>query len=109
MNTRLTELIDQAGTILSLSADEVLYEGIEALLEHRLLQLNSQVIALTDKYGVKSVTEMDKRYQDGTLSEANSWEDFQTLDHLEYDRDRVVELLNLLRSTAHTHRTPVAA
>ena len=36
---------------------------------------------------------MEARYRDGTLEEADSWRDLQRLDHLEYTRDRLVQLL----------------
>ena len=109
MNTQTIDWIDRAATTLSLSTDEVIFESIESLLEHRLLQLNSQVLALADKYNVKSVTEMEARYQDGSLSEIGSWDDFQQLDHIEYDRDQVQELLAMLRATPRNHEEPALA
>lgn len=109
MNTQTTDLIDRTATALSLSPDAVIVESIESLLEQRLLQLNRQVMALADKYAVKSVTEMEARYQDGSLSEIGSWDDFQQLDHLEYDRDQVQDLLILLRAKANNHKGRVLA
>ncbi|MBP7960667.1 MAG: hypothetical protein KBG20_10490 [Caldilineaceae bacterium] len=109
MNTQTVDWIDRVANVLSLSSDDVIFESIESLLEYRLLQLNSQVIAFADKYEVASVTEMETRYQDGTLSELDSWDDFQQFDHLEYDRDRVQELLTTLRATARKHEVPVLA
>ena len=37
--------------------------------------------------------EAEARYRDGTLEEADSWRDLQRLDHLEYRRDRLLQLL----------------
>ena len=31
-------------------------------------------------------------YENGTLKEVNSWDDFQKLDHLEYQRDQLLHL-----------------
>ena len=109
MNTQTVDWIERVADTLSLSADDMVFESIETLLEHRLLQLNSQVMAFANKYKVNSVTEMDARYQDGTLSEADSWDDFQRFDHLEYDRDRVQELLASLRTTTRHHEARVLA
>jgi hypothetical protein len=39
---------------------------------------------------------MDTRYQEGTLEEANSWRDLQRLDHLEYKRDQLLQLLQVV-------------
>ena len=43
--------------------------------------------------GRRSVEEMEARYQDGSLEEADSWRDLQRLDRLEYRRDRLQHLL----------------
>ena len=43
-----------------------------------------------------SVEEMEARYRDGTLEEAGSWQDLQCLDHLEYKRDRLLQLIEAL-------------
>jgi hypothetical protein len=39
---------------------------------------------------------METRYQDGTLEEGESWRDFQELDHLEFERDRLRALFEAL-------------
>jgi hypothetical protein len=39
---------------------------------------------------------MESRYQEGTLEEAETWRDLQRLDHLEYKRDKLLELLEAL-------------
>ncbi len=109
MNTQAIDWIDRVADVLSLSADDVVFASTENLLEERLLQLNRQVTALADKYNVTSVVEMDERYRDGTLSESDSWDDFQRFDHLEYDRDRVQELLTTLRATVRKHEAAVLA
>jgi len=44
--------------------------------------------------GISSGEEMESRYRDGSLDEADSWRDFQLLDHLEYKRDRLLQLLD---------------
>jgi hypothetical protein len=36
---------------------------------------------------------MEGRYREGTLEEADSWRDLQRLDHLEYKRDCLLQLL----------------
>ncbi len=39
---------------------------------------------------------MESRYRNGTLEEAVSWGDFQRLDHLEYKRDRLLQVIEAL-------------
>jgi len=45
---------------------------------------------------------MEARYRDGTLEEADSWRDLQRLDHLEYTRDRLVQLLEAVVWVVHS-------
>ncbi|MFH1926576.1 MAG: hypothetical protein ABIK79_00175 [Chloroflexota bacterium] len=40
-----------------------------------------------------SVEGMEARYRQGTLEEADSWQDLQRLDHLDYKRDRLLQLI----------------
>jgi hypothetical protein len=44
-------------------------------------------------HSAASVEEMETKYREGTLGEADSWQDFQRLDHLGYKRDRLTRLL----------------
>lgn len=66
------------------------------MLERQLRQVKAQIFEITSRYGVSSVEEMEARYREGTLEEADSWRDLQQLDHLEFERDRLQELLGTL-------------
>jgi len=74
----------------------LLRQGLKAFLERRLRAVKAEIFELYGRYGVSSVEEMEARYRDGTLEEANSWRDLQRLDHLEYKRDRLQQLLETL-------------
>ncbi len=81
---------------MHLSEDALLKQGARALLERQLRQIKTQIFEITSRYGVSSVEEMEARYREGTLEEADSWRDAQRLDHLEYERDRLQQLLEAL-------------
>ena len=78
---------------LHLSEEEVLQQGLRRFLEHQLREVRAEIFAISGRHGVSSVEEMDARYRDGTLEEADSWRDLQRLDHLEYKRDSLLQLL----------------
>lgn len=86
-------VLEEVAEVLDVSEDEVLREGLRALLERRLLTIKAQILEISGRYSVSSVKEMEARYRDGTLEEAGSWRDMQRLDHLEYQRDRLQTLL----------------
>jgi len=68
---------------LHISEDALLQQGLRALLERQLREVKAHIFELTGRYGVTSVKEIEARYQEGTLEEADSWRDLQRLDHLE--------------------------
>ncbi|MBX3001363.1 MAG: hypothetical protein KF893_22770 [Caldilineaceae bacterium] len=109
MDIKVRQILTQATQILALDEEQLLIDGVAVLLEQRLLQVNAQILEITSRYNVSSVEEMDQRYQDGTLSEIGSWKDFQRLDHLEYDRDQLHQLLDRTRSLRQAETEVVAA
>ena len=86
---------------LHVSEDELLKQGVRSLLERQLRQIKAEIFEICGRYGVSSVEEMEARYRDGTLEEADTWGDFQRLDHLEYKRDRLLQLLKALTSPSN--------
>lgn len=89
-------ILGKAAEALQVSEEDVLRQGIRVLLERRLHDVEAQIFELTGRYGVSSVEEMEERYRQGTLDEADSWRDLQSLDHLEYKRDRLREIIEIL-------------
>jgi hypothetical protein len=98
MKDETDKIIKQATQLLNLPEGALFIEGMNALLERRISALNADILAITERYQVSSVEEMEARYEEGSLSEIGSWEDFQRLDHLEYDREQVRQLLKTVRS-----------
>ena len=82
---------------MRISEDDVVKQGVRALLERQLRQVKAQLFEIAGRYGVSSVEEMEARYREGTLEEADSWRDLQRLDHLEFERDRLLQLLESLK------------
>ena len=82
---------------LALPEEEVLQKSLISLLEQRLREVKAEIFAIAGRYQISSVEEMDGRYQAGTLEEAGTWQDFQRLDHLEYKRDHLTQLLESLQ------------
>ena len=75
---------------------ELLKQGTRSLLERQLREIKAEIFQISGRYGVSSVADMEARYRDGALEEADSWRDLQRLDHLEYKRDRLLKLLETL-------------
>jgi hypothetical protein len=88
-----TEMLSTVARTLHLSEEEVLKQGLRSFLERQLREVKAEISAISGRYGVSSVEDMEARYRDGTLEEADSWRDLQRLDHLEYKRESLLQLL----------------
>jgi hypothetical protein len=97
MSAKTDEIITALSKELQRPKEVILEEGLQALLERQLRELKAEILQIVGKYGISSTEEMEDRYREGTLDEAGTWQDFQRLDHLEYKRDRLNELLQELR------------
>ena len=65
-------------------------------LAHQMIEVKAEIFEISGRYNVSGVTEMESRYRDGTLEEADSRRDLQRLDHLEHRRDRLSQLLKVV-------------
>ena len=97
MAAKTDEIITALSKELQRPKEAILEESLQALLERQLRAIKAEILQIAGKHGISSTEEMEDRYRAGTLDEAGTWQDFQRLDHLEYKRDRLNELLQELR------------
>lgn len=96
MTLQADELLSTVAQELHISEEDLVRQGMRSILERQLREVKAEMFAISGRYSVSSVEEMEARYQDGTLEEADSWRDLQRLDHLEHRRDRLLQLLKAL-------------
>ncbi len=81
---------------LQLSPQELEQESLRLFLKHRLRLVESQLLSLVRRYGVQTVTELDEMVQRGQIHEEEAFEDYFEFDHLEAERDVLIESLKEL-------------
>ena len=96
MPLEAVQILSTVARELGISEDDLLKQGLRSFLERQLREVKAASFEISGRYGVSSVTEMEARYQNGTLEEADSWRDLQRLDHLEHKRDRLLQLLEVV-------------
>lgn len=96
MSVQTDQLFSDVARELGISEDDLLKKGLRSLLESQLREVKAEIFEITGRHNVSNVEELEARYRNGTLEEATSWQDFQRLDHLEYKRDRLEQLLKNL-------------
>ena len=78
---------------LQLSPQELQQASLRLFLDHRLRLIESQLLNLARKYGVQTVSELDRLVQTGQIHEAEAFEDYFEFDHLETQREIMLDLL----------------
>jgi hypothetical protein len=96
MPTQAVQILSTVARELGISEDDLLKQGLRSFLERQLREVKAEIFEISGRYGVSSVTEMEPRYRNGALEEADSWRDLQRLDHLEHKRDRLLQLLEVV-------------
>ena len=81
---------------LQLSPQELEQASLRLFLNHRLRLIESQLLGLARKYGVQTVAELDELIERGRVHEAEAFEDYFEFDHLEAERDLLIDSLKEL-------------
>jgi hypothetical protein len=92
-----TEYIDSVAETLNLSREEMIHESIKFYLEKKIRELKTDIYRIRTKYGVSSIEDFEEKYKKGEIEEKNSWQEFQTLDHLEFKKDELEKALETLK------------
>lgn len=87
---------DSIALKLQLTPQELERESLRLFLRHHLRLVESQLMSLARKYGVQTITELDTLVQAGQIHEADAFEDFFEFDHLEAERDTLLDSLKEL-------------
>jgi hypothetical protein len=89
-------MYDTIALRLKLSPQELERDSLRLFLNHRLRLVESQLLGLATKYGVRNIAELDSLVQSGRLHEAEAFEDYFEFDDLEAERDTLLESLKEL-------------
>ena len=96
MPIEAVQILSTVARELGISEDDLLKQGLRSFLDRQLHKVKAAIFDISGHYGVSSVTEMEARYQNGTLEEADSWRGLQRMDHLVHKRDRLIQLLEVV-------------
>jgi hypothetical protein len=84
---------DSAAHEFQMSTEELKAEGLRLVLTRRLREVDAKIFEITGRYDIVSVQEMEAKYETGEIEEADSWRDYQALDHLQYKRKRLLKMI----------------
>jgi len=81
---------------LDLTPKELERQSLRLFLQHQVRLIESQILRLARRYGVQTVAELDALVQEGQFHEDEAFEDYFEFDHLEAERDSLIESLRAL-------------
>ncbi|MGA9348325.1 MAG: hypothetical protein WBW48_05910 [Anaerolineae bacterium] len=88
--------VKQIAKEFALSEKELLQQSLRAFLLDRMQLLESERRVRCAKFGVSSLEEMDELIRKGSVEEEDILEDFQNVDYLTTQIERIQELLEEL-------------
>ena len=88
--------VKQIAKEFALSEKELLQQSLRAFLLDRMQLLESERRVRCAKFGVSSLEEMDELIRNGSVEEEDILEDFQNVDYLTTQIERIQELLEEL-------------
>ena len=96
MTAQTIAILSELAEELHIPEDDLIRRGLHSYLERQLRAVQAEIFEITSRFNVSSVEDMEERYRKCTLEEADSWQDSQRLDHLEYKQGRLQKLLESL-------------
>lgn len=85
--------VQQVASELKISPNELIRKSVELYVQQQLIKVEAELFRYLKKYGVKNIFEMDEKLKNGSLKENDIIDDFFTVDHLEYEREGLMNLL----------------
>jgi hypothetical protein len=89
-------MYEEIAVKLQLSPGELERESLRLFLNHKLRLIDSQLLNLARRYRVQTITELDALVQSGQIHEAEAFEDYFEFDHLQAERDLMLDSLKEL-------------
>lgn len=89
MNSSVNELSKKIG----IKEDELVAAGIRAYIKSELGKIEAQLHTLYHKYGIKSIKELERAIEKGTVVESDVFEDLTKIDYLEAEKTKLKKLI----------------
>jgi len=89
-------LFDQVATHLNTTPERLERDSLRVYLERKLRVTESELFLLAERFGVRTVFELDAAVQTGRFHEPEAFEDYFRFDYLEDQRESLRDLLTQL-------------
>jgi len=94
-------LVAEVAKRLGVKPETLEKSAIRLWLQHRLRVIETEITSILNRYSVKSLGELEARIRSGDVPEHPAWEDLITLENLEDEKKRIIEVLREIEKTTH--------
>jgi len=78
---------------IGIKEDELVAVGVRAYIKSELGKIEAQLHSLYHKYGIKSIKDMERAIEKGTVVESDVFEDLTKIDYLEAEKTKLKKLI----------------
>ncbi len=78
---------------LNINPSVLINESIKLYLHQQLIKIESGIFDIAQKYGIKSIIDLDQKIREGSLNEEIAYEDYFKLDNLEANKELITNAL----------------
>jgi hypothetical protein len=86
-------VIDSFAEQLHIKPEELINKSLRIYLEQNLRKIESELYIRLKKYGIIDVFDLDKKLDEGDITENLTYEDYFAIDNLESEREKIIKLL----------------
>ncbi len=94
-------LVVEIAKRLGIEPETLERNAIKLWLQHRLRIIEVEIMSILNRYNVKSLGELEAKIKSGDIPGHPAWEDLITLENLEDEKKRVIEVLQEIEKTSH--------
>ncbi len=93
-------LVAEVARKLGIRLETLERDAVKLWLRHRLRVIETEIASILSRYGVKSLEEIETGIKNGTIPEHPAWEDLITLENLEEERKRIIEVFREIEKSS---------
>ena len=86
-------VVDMVAKEFHVSPKELLKDSFKTYLHQKLSKVEADIFIIAKKYGVKDVFELDSKVKRGLVTEKDAYDDYFSLDNLEFEKEKIKKLL----------------
>lgn len=86
-------VINEIAKDFNISKETLLNNSLKYYLEKELKDVKIKLFQIGNKYNIKTIDEFENLYKSGKISEKDTFDDYKSIDRLEFKKDKIESIL----------------